>query len=310
MAGTRLRTWARAASSRLDFAADRRASWAKRASVHGFVILFVILFFAVGLTGTVLWFSRSETRPVAGPIHIHAVGVNPDGGRVFIAAHTGLFRVSGRRSRPIRVGDSYQDTMGFTVVGPNHFLGSGHPDPRSKLPRFLGLIESRDAGRTWNSVSLLGRADFHILRSSGGRIYGFDVAHSRLLASGDGGASWRIRSAPPRLLDFVVDPRNHRRLVASTPNHLFESLDAAASWHELNGPAGLLAWSGSGLFVSDARGGVWMARGPGRPWRPRRPLGGIPATFAASANDLYAAVHEGSVSRSTDNARSWQRISS
>jgi hypothetical protein len=270
---------------------------------------FVVLLVGVGVITAVLW-SRSDTRPVAGPIHIHAVGVNPHDRRVFIATHTGLFRVTGRRSRPARVGDSYQDTMGFTVVGPNHFLGSGHPDPRSKLPRLLGLVESKDAGRTWKSVSLLGRADFHILRSSGKRIYGFDVAHSQLLQSDDGGTSWRVCSAPGRLLDFVVDPRDLRRLVASTPNSLFESRDAAASWHELNGPAGLLAWSASGLFVSDARGGVWMARGPRRPWTPRRPLGGVPATFAASGSDLYAAVHEGSVSRSTDDARSWQRISS
>jgi hypothetical protein len=258
----------------------------------------------------ILWSSRSETRSVAGPIHIHGVGVDPDDGRVFIATHTGLFRVRGRRSRPIRVGYSYQDTMGFTVVGPNHFLGSGHPDPRLKLHRLLGLVESRDAGRTWKSISLLGRADFHILRSIDRRIYGFDVAHSRLLQSDDGGASWRIRPAPHRLLDFVVDPGDHRRLVASTTDGLFESRDAAGSWHALNGPAGLLAWSASGLFVSDSRGGVWMARGPGRPWTPRRPLDGTPATFAASGKDLYAAIHEGSVSRSSDDAQSWQRISS
>jgi hypothetical protein len=274
------------------------------------LLALVMLLVAAGVIAAILWSSRSDKRPVAGPIHMHALGVNPDDRRVFIATHTGLFRVTGRRSRPIRVGDSYQDTMGFTVVGPNHFLGSGHPDPRSKLPRLLGLVESRDGGRTWESVSLLGRADFHILRSSGKRIYGFDVARSRLLKSDNGGTSWRIRPAPRRLLDFVVDPRNHRRLVASTPDRLFESRDAAGSWHALNGPAGLLAWSTSGLFVTDSRGGVWMARGPGRPWTPRRPLGGIPAAFTASESDLYAAVHEGSVSRSPDDARSWQRLSS
>ncbi len=274
------------------------------------LLALVMLFVLAGVIAAILWSSRSETGPVAGPIHIHAVGVNPDDRRVFIATHTGLFRVTGRRSRPIRVGNSYQDTMGFTVVGPNHFLGSGHPHPRSKLPRLLGLVESRDGGRTWKSISLLGRADFHILRSSGKRVYGFDVAHSQLLQSDGGGTSWRIRSAPGRLLDFVVDPRNNRRLVASTPDRLFESRDAAASWHALNGPAGLLAWGASVLFVTDSRGGVWMARGPGRPWTPRRPLGGIPAAFTASDSDLYAAVHEGSVSRSPDDARSWHRISS
>ena len=27
-----------------------------------------------------------------------------------------------------RIADRFQDTMGFTVVGPSTFLGSGHPD--------------------------------------------------------------------------------------------------------------------------------------------------------------------------------------
>jgi hypothetical protein len=274
------------------------------------VLALAMLLGAAAVIAAVIWSSRSETKRVAGPVHVHAVGVDPDDRTVFLATHTGLFRIRDPRSRPTRVGDNYQDTMGFTVVGPNHFLGSGHPDPRSRLPRLLGLVESRDAGRTWKSVSLLGKADFHILRSAGKRLYGFDVAHSELLESNNGGTSWRVRSAPRSLLDFVIDPRNPRRLVASTRDRLFESRDAAASWHPLNGPAGVLAWSGRGLFVSDPRGGVWMAAGPGRPWSARRPLGGVPATFVAAGSDLYAAVHEGPVSRSVDDAQSWRRISS
>lgn len=284
------------------------SAWVPR-SLLPFVIA-TLLIGVGGVTTAIVWSSRRETKPVAGPVHVHALAVDPGDGALFLATHTGLFRVADRRSQPIRVGDTYQDTMGFTVVGPHHFLGSGHPDPRSKQPRLLGLVESTDAGRTWRSVSLLGTADFHILRADGRRVYGFDVAHSRLLASDDGGTSWRMRSAPARLLDFALDPRNPRRLVASTANHLFESRDSAASWHLLRGPTGLLAWGGSGLFVIDAQGGVWMAAAPGRAWMPRRPLGGIPAAFAAASNELYAAAHEGPVSRSSDNAQSWRRISS
>jgi hypothetical protein len=32
-----------------------------------------------------------------------------------------------RATGAARVADIYQDTMGFTVIGPDHFLGSGHP---------------------------------------------------------------------------------------------------------------------------------------------------------------------------------------
>ena len=38
--------------------------------------------------------------------------------------------------------------MGFTVVGPDTFLGSGHPDIRATDPPLLGLIESNDAAQT------------------------------------------------------------------------------------------------------------------------------------------------------------------
>ncbi|MBW3550306.1 MAG: alanine:cation symporter family protein [Proteobacteria bacterium] len=36
-----------------------------------------------------------------------------------------------------RIGDRRQDTMGFTVVGPRRYLGSGHPDLRDELPPLL-----------------------------------------------------------------------------------------------------------------------------------------------------------------------------
>ncbi|MGH2838494.1 MAG: F510_1955 family glycosylhydrolase, partial [Thermoleophilaceae bacterium] len=62
-----------------------------------------------------------------GPIHVHGLGVNPADGALFIATHTGLYRAPDGELAAERVGDRYQDTMGFTVTGPDSFLGSGHP---------------------------------------------------------------------------------------------------------------------------------------------------------------------------------------
>ena len=76
-----------------------------------------------------------------GPIHVHGLGVNPADGALFVATHTGLFRAARGEMRAQRVGGRYQDTMGFAVVGPDRFLGSGHPDGHEQLPPFLGLIE-------------------------------------------------------------------------------------------------------------------------------------------------------------------------
>jgi hypothetical protein len=108
----------------------------------------------------------------AGPQHIHGLGVNPADGSLMIATHSGLFRAAPDSDSAKRIGDRRQDTMGFTVVGPDRFLGSGHPDLRDELPSLLGLIRSDDGGRSWESVSLLGEADFHILRTAGTRLYG------------------------------------------------------------------------------------------------------------------------------------------
>lgn len=58
--------------------------------------------------------------------------------------------------------------MGFTIAGPQHFLGSGHPDLREKLPSRLGLIASTDNGQSWQQLSLLGKADFHALHAAHG----------------------------------------------------------------------------------------------------------------------------------------------
>ena len=97
--------------------------------------------------------------------HIHGLGVDPADGRLFIATHNGLFTAAEGETTPTQVGTSSQDIMGFSVVGPNRFVASGHPGLDQDLPGNLGLIESRDGGRTWKNISLLGEADFHVLEA-------------------------------------------------------------------------------------------------------------------------------------------------
>ena len=62
------------------------------------------------------------------------------------------------KADPVRVADRYQDTMGFTVNGPNTFLGSGHPDfvADPDFPTRLGLIRSDGGkgGRSCHSAGL------------------------------------------------------------------------------------------------------------------------------------------------------------
>lgn len=246
-----------------------------------------------------------------GPVHVHALGIDPADEALFIATHTGLYRVDADAERARRVSDRHQDTMGFTVVGPGRFLGSGHPDVRDGLPSLLGLIESADAGVTWKSVSLLGEADFHVLRRAGPRLYGYDASNDRLLVSADGGEKWDELSKPGAIVDLVVSAVDPRHIVVSTvggiEEGLFRSSDAGRTWQKLGDRVGLLAWPAeSALYVVAGNGDVFVSADGGRRLDRRGELGGEPAALAGRhAQELYVAFHDGTVKRSVDGGATW-----
>ena len=235
--------------------------------------------------------------------HIHGLGVNPRDRALMIATHRGLFRSGPNDEQATRVGDRQQDTMGFTVVGPDRFLGSGHPDLRDDLPPMLGLIRSRDGGNTWQPVSLLGKADFHTLRADGRFVYGVD--RGRLLISADEGRSWSERGTPGPLFDLAIQPGNPRRLVGAGASGLIASRDQGRSWRALRAEPGLLAWSKE-LFHVDASGKVHRSTDAGASWTAMGSIGSAPAALLADADRLYAALHDGSVLASGDGGRSWR----
>ncbi len=257
--------------------------------------------------------SESERARVEdpGPIHVHGLGVNPSDGALFVATHTGLFRAASGELHARRVGDRYQDTMGFTVVGPDRFLGSGHPDLREKLPPFLGLIESRDAGNSWRTVSLLGKVDFHVLEARGGRIYGYgsdyESRRARFLTSADGGRQWQRLKAPEPLISLAVAPYSSATVIASGERRVMRSDDVGRSWAAVDAPtAGLLAWNADGIFLVGGDGRVWRAEQDRRSWRPAGAVGGRPAAFDnGRPHELLVALHDGTIKRSTDAGLSW-----
>lgn len=250
-----------------------------------------------------------------GPVHVHGLGVDPADGALYIATHSGLYRVASPGSAPSRVGELHQDTMGFTVVGPNAFLGSGHPDLQQMrdddLPPHLGLIVSTDAGESWDQRSLLGEADFHVLRAAGGDVVGYDSTNGRLLASTDGGTTWREVPIPEPLLDLVLYPGDPSRFVASGESGLYASPDGGRTWDLLDGSPGLLAWpSPEQLFVVEASGRVAISEDGGRAWVAAGRVPGEPAAIhAASAEELYVALHDGSILWSRDGGGSFTEYS-
>ena len=286
----------------------KRSRWVE----HGLVGLVAV---AVVLAAAGVWRlgdgGRDTTASDAGPVHVHGLGVNPADGALFIATHTGLFRVGEGEAKAARVGEGFQDTMGFTVAGPDRFLGSGHPDLRQDLPPLLGLIESTDAGVNWQPVSLLGEADFHVLRFAGERLYGYDATNDRLLSSADRGRTWRNLNRPAPILDLAVDPSDSTHLVASGESQfglaLFESTDEGADWTTKASLAGLLAWPASDrLYTVTDTGEVFRSPDAGRSVDLRGRVGGQPAALLAQGpDDLYVALHDGTIKRSTDGGATW-----
>lgn len=255
--------------------------------------------------------ASQDTSGEPGPVHVHGLGINPADGSLLIATHTGTYAVAAEEKRAHRIGDGFQDTMGFTVVGPDHFLGSGHPDVQGateqNLPPHLGLIESRDGGETWQSVSLLGEADFHVLRVAEQRIYGYDASNDRLLVSRDGGRRWRELNRPAPLLDLAVDGADPLHLVASGQGGLYASVNEGRTWRLIARRLGFLAWPADDrLYLVDGRGAVVRSADAGRTWVRVGDVGGEPGAFlAVTARELYVALHDGTILQSRDGGRSW-----
>ena len=271
--------------------------------------------------GALLWNSSKDASEQAftgvpvtdpGPIHVHGLGINPADGSLFIATHTGLFRIGKDSRKAVRIADRYQDTMGFSIVGPNRFIGSGHPDAREQgLPPLLGLIESADAGKTWNPISLLGEADFHVLRSAGKHVYGYDASNDRLLTSADEGQTWKELDKPGQIVDLAPDPRDPQRLVTTAvggfKQGMYTSQNGGQSWKRLNYAVGLLAWpTAERLYLVDDQGKALVSNDGGRTLARRGEIGGQPAALLAVAkDDVYVALHDGTIKRSTDGGVTW-----
>lgn len=168
--------------------------------------------------------TAAETDTAFG--HVHGVALNPGDGLVYAATHTGVVRLDG--DGPRRVGP-VQDTMGFTVAGPDLFLASGHPGPQESGPAHLGLIVSTDRAQTWTTRSLAGEADLHALSAAGEVVVAWDALSGSVLRSEDGGSTWSP-GATLALADLAVDPADPARVVATSADGLLVSTDGGTTF--------------------------------------------------------------------------------
>ena len=237
--------------------------------------------------------------------HVHGLGVDPADGTLYVASHFGVFRIADDGTRE-RVADRWQDTMGFAVVGPGHFLGSGHPDLRERLPSSLGLIESTDGAQTWDTVSLLGEADLHAIEPVGDRIYAYDAISGSLLTTTDQ-KNWITISTQP-LYDLAADPTD--------PDTVYATTDQGALLQSTNGqqprpvPAAprltAIDWQPDGPLVGIAADGTVMTSNDGLSWQEAGTLDG-PAEALDAVEGRWHAATESGIYESTDDGQTWQK---
>jgi hypothetical protein len=251
--------------------------------------------------------TSSSQDDTSGLTHIHGLGVDPADGVLYAGTHYGVYRLTSERA-PELVGDIVQDFMGFTVAGPNHFLGSGHPgeDGRDHPPS-LGLIESTDSGKSWTSVSMNGAADFHSLDYRHGLVYGLDSGTWTLMVSANK-HTWD-RLAAISAVDIAVSPRNRNEILATTADGLARSLDQGKTFTPASVQPRLvfLSWPDDGPLIGiDPAGTVYASEDSGTTWQARRALSDRPQALLAPGGGVVFVATDTGIQRSTDNGTTFE----
>lgn len=133
-----------------------------------------------------------------------------------------------------------------------------------------GLYRSSDRGRSFELVSTeVGPAVMALALTPGGRILAGDMRQG-LMASDDGGRTWR-RALAAGLMGLALNPADPRRLLATGPGILL-STDGGESWRQVQAieeGAGPVAWSDPKMAYAvgfDRR--LYRTNDGGVSWRP------------------------------------------
>ncbi len=273
--------------------------------------LAVVLATTVAAVNTISISANGESRSggQGGELrHVHGLGINPGDGKVYVATHHGVYRIEAP-GKAAQVGTGRQDTMGFTVIGENTFLGSGHPAPGQGGPSNLGLIESSDAAATWRTLSLAGEADFHALEYAHGTVYGYDSTSQRLRVSADK-MTWDNR-AQLDAADIEVSPADRGIVLATTEQGVARSTDGGRTFRPSGGvPQLLLSWPAADvLYAVDPAGTLSRSADGGDIWKTISTVpGGPPQAFeAVDARHLLAAT-DGGIYESRDGGATFTRL--
>lgn len=262
-------------------------------------------------------------------MHVHGLAYSADGKQLMIPSHQGLAVYSG--SRWSKAAGPAHDYMGFAATR-ERLYSSGHPAPGSGLVNPFGLIESSDGGRTWRKLGLEGESDFHLMAASHATnaIYVLNGApNSRMRDAGlyftlDDGSKWERAAGKGlrgQLATLAVHPADARVVAAGTPQGLFLSRDAAATFERLLSGKRVLGahfdLDGQSLWFSTYDGKAGLARIALKPGASPEPVA-VPALpedaiayiaqNPARRNEIAIATFKRSVFVSPDRGRTWKQI--
>lgn len=260
--------------------------------------------------------------------HVHGLSYSADGKQLMIPSHHGLAVYE--NAKWSKAPGPQHDYMGFSATA-RHLYSSGHPAPGSGFVNPLGLIRSKDGGRTWDKLGLEGETDFHMLATSWNTnaVYVWNTEpSSRIRRAGlhytlNDGYAWKGARAAgitgrPRAL--AVHPDNAAIVAVATSEGLHLSTDSGERFVKS-------AANGEGLaafFDLDGKH-LWYSAFGGRPTLVRMPLTGGHAAHVALpplTNDAVAyiaqnparrreyaiATFERSVYVSKDAGQTWSQI--
>ncbi|MBM7096782.1 hypothetical protein JSY36_13630 [Bacillus sp. H-16] len=226
----------------------------------------------VDLSGDGDFFIQNDELDIT---HIHGLGYAGNEGILYVATHHGLALYDD--GIWYETSEERNDYMGFSAVE-DGFYTSGHPGEASSFDVDpIGLVKSKDGGKTLETLDLLGMTDFHV--------------------KGTGYYSNAI---------YVYNPKGNERLEETG---FYRTLDDAETWEKREGEGlpeasydqggypnfaiavhpsdedTLAVGTSEGLFLSNDSGGTFERTGLGNPV--------IAATYYE--DDVYAGIWDGEI---------------
>jgi len=195
--------------------------------------------------------------------HLHDVRVF--GNQILLGTHEGLFEYKNKDTFT-QIGKNRSDIMGLSIAG-KKIYASGHPAAGSKAINPVGLMVSNDMGKSWQDISLRGKADFHFLEVANGQVYGANASSGELLYSANLGKSWTSLGTN-MYSDIAIDPKVKGAALAVKEGRLYFTENSLKSSKELAktpkltaldwNKKGVLGVSGKNLLRSADKGKTWI----------------------------------------------------